>query len=148
MPSTLSESMPQPPSNTSQDIDTLLDGFKSFPGFSAAAFDHLMEDTSADVALQVLARFARSLDEATATIDQGLKDDSSEKIWKACHKLAGTAELVGFKNFGDVSRKLSHVLQAAGELGERTAEVKAYLEDCRALSRRISECFPRATDYL
>lgn len=136
--------MPQP----SKDIETLLDGFKTFSGFSADAFDHLMEDTSADVALQVLARFSRSLVEATATIDQGLKDDSSEKIWKACHKLAGTAELVGFKKFGDVSRKLSHVIRAAGDLGEHTPEVRTYLEDCRTLSRRINDCFPHSTEYL
>src|SRR5690606_7109929 len=98
---------------TQNDLDAFMNYFIKKSNFSRATFDQLIEDTSEEVAFKILARFKQTLTECKDQIRTGLSNGDGESIWKACHKVAGSADLLGFKSLGATSRRLMKSVQAA-----------------------------------
>lgn len=116
--------------------------------FDRSSFDRLVEDTDQEVALKILARFWVTLQESVELIHEGIRQDNGEMIWKACHKVTGSAELVGFKNFGMQSRSLNAILKAMNAPDVHRNEINQYLETAGEIVHLIENGFPNLKLYL
>jgi HPt (histidine-containing phosphotransfer) domain-containing protein len=125
------------------DMNAFTAGMAGFPGFDAEGLGELIEDTSLEAALKVLARFRVTVETGVAEIETALKSGNAEPIWKTAHKLAGTAELVGFAGFGRESKDFSHVLKEDPDLQKQGGALVTYLDHCRRLVDRL-----RSFDWL
>jgi len=117
------------------------------PAFNSQIFSQLQEDTNYEVALKMLARFHTTLIESIGFINKGLESENAELVWKACHKVAGTAELIGFVNLGQISRELSKNIKASNDLS-LMPEITKYIDETLLLKNEIEKAFIRMNDYL
>ncbi len=117
-------------------------------GFDKFAFQHLIEDTAPLVVLKILARFYVSLQDAVLFIEKGVDEGDTLEIWKVCHKLTGSSELLGFKDFGNKSRRLDIELKSMPELDLHMEEINEYLIHIKFLGQKILESFPQLKNYL
>lgn len=109
----------------------------------------LYNDTDDNTVLQILARFHETLVESIQKIERALDSgENTDAIWKAAHKIAGTAELVGFASFGHTARELSHDLKDAAATAESDEKIRKFLELTRRNKEVISTAFPNYRDYL
>jgi HPt (histidine-containing phosphotransfer) domain-containing protein len=131
-----------------QDLEQVSSQLTGISGFDKFAFQHLLEDTAPLVVLKILARFYISVQEATKTIEDGITKNESIEIWKACHKLTGSAELLGFKEFGQKSRRLDIVLKTMPDIDLHLTEIKDYLLQAKTLNEKIMVSFPQLKNYL
>ncbi len=109
----------------------------------------LYNDTDDNTVLQILARFHETLVECIQKIERALDSgENRDAIWKAAHKIAGTAELVGFASFGHKARELSHTLKDCAPQPEHEDDVKKFLQLIRNNKEAISSSFPNYREYL
>ncbi|MBX9769309.1 MAG: hypothetical protein K2X47_18675 [Bdellovibrionales bacterium] len=121
---------------------------KKTGGFHSGSFERLTEDTDRDVTLKILAHFSLTLKESLGQVADGIQKDDAEILWKACHKIAGSAELIGFNNFGMHSRSLNLTLRAMKDLHAHATEIQGYLEEGQRLVAQIQAAFPNLKEYL
>ena len=133
---------------TDSDIVGVSKQLRTLTGFDSHAFNHLLEDTTASTVLRILARFCVSLNEAIPALENGNTSGQSEVVWKAAHKLAGSAEMLGFKEFGKRSKDLSWQLKQADHIGDSGEEVSLYIAQARQLSSHLIDAFPNQKNYL
>lgn len=134
--------------NSQSEYSQIYQQLAKVSSFDQLSFDRLVEDTEPEVALKILARFWMTLQESLAQVENGLKQDNGDMIWKACHKVAGSAELVGFKNFGQQSRSLDAAVKAMNSPESHLSEIQKYLEQGHVISKDISAAFPQLKHYL
>jgi HPt (histidine-containing phosphotransfer) domain-containing protein len=79
------------------ELTAFLSHFRQQSGFNDEAFLNLVEDTNETVTLQILARFQKTLSECENSIRVGIEKNDRDLLWKTCHKIAGSAELLGFR---------------------------------------------------
>ncbi len=133
---------------TDQDYARVLSGLKKLPDFDKEAFITLTEDTDEQVILKILARYSVTLSESLEQINEGIKEDNGEKIWRACHKVAGSAELLGFRGFGTHSRALNMSLKTMTDPHIHMNEIQTYSQEGYQLLRSIEVIFPNLRTYL
>ncbi len=131
-----------------KDLTDVAERLQFFDGFDVKVFDLLVEDTNAIATLRILARFCMSLDESLPHLQHGVQDGNPEIIGKAAHKLAGSAEMLGFKTFGDRSKSISSRLKHATMQDLPQAELRSYIQDTHTLCDRIKSDFPQWQTYL
>lgn len=131
-----------------QDYRRIYEELKKLPEFDEEAFKTLTDDTDQQVLLKILARFWITVKESLDQIDEGLKEDSGDAIWRACHKVAGSAELLGFKDFGSHSRSLNMSLKTMTDPHIHMSEISNYLEEGQKLLKLIDSIFPNLKSYL
>lgn len=119
------------------DIEAFATGIADFPGFDPEGLRQLVEDTAPEPALKVIARFRHTVAAAQAELEAARAGGDAERVWKMAHKVAGTAELIGFAEFGRASKALSHGVREAPELARHGEALTAYLEKVRALASRL-----------
>lgn len=130
------------------ELTTFLSYFREQDGFNNEAFLNLIEDTSEDVALQILARFQKTLSESQAALRSGIDTGDHDLLWKTCHKVAGSAELLGFRRFAITSKNLSHSLRASPDIESYLEELEFHTKACERLNREISSHCPNLANYL
>lgn len=133
---------------TNQDYSQVYQELKKLPLFDGESFLRLAEDTDQTVILKILARFWVTLCESLDQIEEGLKEDKGEIIARACHKVSGSAELVGFKQYGNQSRSLNMSLKTMTDPQIHLNEIQGYVEDGRCLLKQIETVFPNFKSYL
>ncbi|WP_413580393.1 Hpt domain-containing protein [Bdellovibrio sp. HCB288] len=133
---------------TDNDLVGVSRQLKSLRGFDSHAFNHLLEDTTPNTVLRILARFSVSLNECIPVLEQGATTGDAEAVWKAAHKLAGSAEMLGFKDFGRNSKELSWQLKQSAHIGASQEEVNFYLMQARELAKHLTDVFPNQKHYL
>lgn len=134
--------------NEEKDLIQVTEALRRLPHFDGAAFIQLIEDTGPVVALRILARFEVGVQESLAAIKNGITQENSDSIWQACHKMTGSAELIGFKEFGAKSRKLNRDVKALPDIQAHLDELTHYLHEGEALLVHIQESFPQFKNYL
>lgn len=73
------------------------------------AFDNLIHETSSDVVYDILVAFKDTLKECLGRLENpGL---TPEEAYKVCHKLKGSALLIGFKPLGEACVKAMAVVK-------------------------------------
>ena len=116
--------------------------------FDQSAFENLKNDTSLEVCIKIAARFCMTLSDAIEVIDKGYREDNAEIIWKACHKVAGTSELLGFIDLGKKSKELSKSLQALPDLSAYFFDLEKYQTQLSLVRIEIEKAIPSWREYL
>lgn len=125
-------------SNQAQsDMNAFANGIAGFPGFNTDGLNQLIEDTSPEAALKVIARFRLTVEGGLADIEGGVKAGNAEIVWKTAHKVAGTAELIGFDDFGQASKVFSHIVRENPDLAKHGEGVADYVSTCRRLADKL-----------
>lgn len=133
---------------TTPDLKGFWYGFKDTLDFNQESFFQLFQDTNEDTTLRILARFNENLVESIQKISAAMQTEDCEVIWRACHKLAGSAELLGFKKFGGLSRDLSVQVRANPVYSSHSTELEEYLAKISSLTEQIKGFCPNLTSYL
>ncbi len=131
-----------------KELKFFLDHFSKKSDFNPEAFNHLYEDTNEETVIRILAHFNENLKDGAQKIKQSIPVKNIEEIWKAAHKISGSAELLGFKPYADQSRNLSRQMRADSVYENHVSEVETYLAYTADLSRQISAVFPGLTSFL
>lgn len=131
-----------------KDYSHTLNELKKSSTFDSSAFQQLSEDTNHEVALKILARFWVTLKESLNAIEEHIKSNNTEGVRKACHKVTGSAELIGFKTYGQDSRSLNTELQKTTELHSHLDDIQNYLDDGKQLVEQIQTSFTKIQNYL
>lgn len=134
--------------NEENELEGVSRHLESYPNFDKSALTQLVEDTGPQVVLRILARFYVGLEEALNQVEQGIHSDNAEIIWKACHKLTGSAELIGFHEFGEYCRKLNLDMKALPDVSAHSEELHVFLSEGRKIISQIVISFPQRQDYL
>ena len=134
--------------NPNTTFEAILLKLKQSELFDEILLRNPVSDTSEEVALKMLARFYITLSESIQAIETGLRSSDNESVWKACHKVAGTSELLGFKKFGNHSRTLSKTLHASTDYSMYQDEIRLYLATAGRISSLISAGFPDLRSFL
>ena len=132
----------------SQIYSEVRQGLKKTAAFDCAAFERLTDDTDPEVTLKVLAHFCMTLEEVLLRVAEGIQHENPELVWKACHKIAGSAELVGFNRFGIYSRSLNTAIRAMNDLHAHRMDIDAYLREGKDLAQDIRSVFPSLKDFI
>lgn len=121
--------------------------FKKVKDFDPNGLLQLKEDTDEIAAIKILARFFITLDESLNLVAESLKSGVIEEAYKGSHKIAGSADLVGFAIFAQKSRKISRDIKAIHEpvASDLLSEIVDYLNDGKIMMNQMKEVFP---DYL
>ena len=133
---------------TTTDLKGFWQGFKDSLDFDQESFFQLFQDTNEDTTLRILARFNENLVESMQKISAAMQAEDCEVIWRSCHKLAGSAELLGFKKFGTYSRDLSVQVRANPVYSSHAAEMEDYLNKTSGLHTQIVKFCPTLASYL
>lgn len=131
-----------------KDYSHTLNELKKNSNFDSFAFQQLSEDTNPEVALKILARFWVTLKESLSAIEKHIQNNDTEGVRKACHKVTGSAELIGFKAYGQDSRSLNTELQKTTEIHSHLDDIHNYLEDGKQLMEQIQTSFTKIQNYL
>jgi HPt (histidine-containing phosphotransfer) domain-containing protein len=98
--------------SAANDLEGILAAFPQKDGFSLPALQQLTRDTDEDTTLRIMARFCQNLEETFHRIKTMDVDAHIEDVQKLMHRVAGTAELLGFVSLGRTSRELESQLKA------------------------------------
>jgi hypothetical protein len=124
-------------------FDDILHRFKKIKDFNSDGLVQLKEDTDESVAIKILARFFITLEESLDLVSVSLKNHLLGDVSKGSHKIAGSADLVGFSTFAQKSRKISRDLKSAPiETAEIHLEVVEYLNEGQQMLKQMKEAFP------
>lgn len=116
--------------------------------FQEEIFAQLQDETTPEVALKILAKFIVNLNESRKQIENALREGASETAWRACHKLAASADLIGFGRLAEDNRALSRKLQNNFEIGFQATELHSLLLRIEKIEKAILKCFPQYKSYL
>jgi HPt (histidine-containing phosphotransfer) domain-containing protein len=108
----------------------------------------LYEDTDDTTVLQILARFRETLIDSIQKMKPAAEAGDTDVIWKFAHKIAGSAELVGFGHLGRTARDLSHRLRDSQNPSAFSGEIKKFVELTKNHADVITTAFPNFKDYL
>lgn len=124
--------------------------FKKIKDFDASGLLQLKEDTDETVAIKILARFFITLEESLNHVAVSLNNGELAEVSKGSHKIAGSADLVGFSIFAQKSRKISRDLKTLPESSSADLhhEVVDYLSDGKLMLSQMKEAFSDYKSYI
>lgn len=114
-------------------------------GFDANRFRSLLEDTDEKTVLNILARFRQTL-VATLTSIPAAKD--VEALCRIFHKVAGSAELLGFSGLGGLGRTLDGSLRDKPDAAFFATDIAKFEQTGAALLMAINASCPGLEKYL
>ncbi|MBY0553570.1 Hpt domain-containing protein [bacterium] len=142
------EVMETVPLTTHLELKSFFDYFNSKSGFETQIFVNLYQDTSEETVIRILAHFNENLKEAVKNTKEAIAEENCEAVWKSTHKLAGSAELLGFKRFAKDARELSKQIRANPVIENYTYEISTYVTQAGELSQQIEIIFPSIKSFL
>ena len=124
--------------------------FKKVKDFDPSGLLQLKEDTDESVAIKILARFFITLEESLNLVAVSLNSGELNEVSKGSHKIAGSADLVGFPTFAQKSRKISRDVKILphDSSSELHHEVVDYLSDGKTMITQMKEAFPNYKSYI
>lgn len=124
--------------------------FKKIKDFDASGLLQLKEDTDETVAIKILARFFITLEESLNHVAVSLNNGELAEVSKGSHKIAGSADLVGFSIFAQKSRKISRDVKTLPEASSADLhhEVVDYLSDGKLMLSQMKEAFSDYKSYI
>ena len=124
--------------------------FKKVKDFDPSGLLQLKEDTDETVAIKILARFFITLEESLNHVAVSLNSGELSEVSKGSHKIAGSADLVGFSAFAQKSRKISRDVKIVPEASASDLhhEVVDYLSDGKVMMGQMKDAFPDYKSYI
>jgi len=130
------------------EVNLVLNKMRSNLDFQEDKIKQLCEDTSPETVLKILAHFHETLKVSASVIEAAITSGNMELISKSAHKIAGSAELLGFVSYGVNARVLSHTLQNIPDDSHLRDEVVTFLKRTQDTQNSILEAFPNLSRYL
>lgn len=130
------------------ELNRFSDHFFNSEGYENEVLGNLLEDTNEDTVLRILAHFNENLKEGTEKLKMAKGQSNCETVWKTAHKNAGSAELLGFRDYANRSRELSRIVRATPDFASHEKEINSYREATENLSAEISTTCPGLNSYL
>jgi HPt (histidine-containing phosphotransfer) domain-containing protein len=130
------------------DLNAFSEHFLNSEGYENEVLGNLLEDTNEDTVLRILAHFNENLKEGSEKLQGAISQSNSETVWKTAHKIAGSAELLGFRDYANRSRELSRVVRASPDFTTHAEEIDSYLQATKNLSAEISATCPGLSAFL
>lgn len=130
------------------ELKSFFEYFNHKADFARQTFLNLYQDTNEETVIRILAHFNENLKEAVQKIHEAEAEENCETVWKSAHKLAGSAELLGFKRFAAAARELSNQIKANPFFESYTYEISTYRSNSAELSRQIENKFPTIKSFL
>lgn len=130
------------------DIMSLLSKMSIDADFEGEKLLQLCEDTNAETVLKILAQFHETLKQSAQVTETAMAEKNVEPIWKAAHKVAGSADLLGFGIYGNKSRILSHQLRDKADFAFYSDQIQHFLSRTKEVQGIISNSFTNLNDYL
>lgn len=118
--------------------------FKNSKGFNTHAFQMLLEDTDELTVLRILSQFLVTITDCKNKMLNALESDDPECIWKCCHKIAGSADLLGFTEIGSTSRTISQQLKANPNITVYSSEIDNIIQ---LISKLVDSMLDINTDF-
>lgn len=131
-----------------RDLNAFSNHFLNSEGYENEVLGNLLEDTNEDTVLRILAHFNENLKEGAEKLKAAISESNAETVWKTAHKIAGSAELLGFRDYANRSRELSRVVRTSPDFNSHRAEIESYLEATANLSSEISVTCPGLNSFL
>ena len=125
-----------------QDLKSFWDYFNGREEFDSAGFLMLCEDIDENTVAKILGHFQETLQESLAKVEVGIAKNHNDHVWQACHKVAGSAELIGFKLYGSLSRGLSHRLREEGSFAEHARDLAEFIQKTKFLIEQLGKLCP------
>lgn len=129
-------------------LQAFLEHFMRKDFFDGRIFSNLLEDTNEETVIRILAHFNENLKEGILKITDSLAKEECEEVWKASHKISGSAELLGFKSYAHKSRDLSKQIRANPVFSVHESTIRSYLQETQMLSQEIVTAFPTLKAFL
>lgn len=122
----------------------ILANLKKVKDFEPSGLMQLKEDTDEIVAIKILARFFITLEESLDHVALSLKSGELSEVSKGSHKIAGSADLVGFTSYAQKSRKISRDVKIFSEQSSTDLhdEVVHYLDEGQTMIGQMKRAFP------
>lgn len=136
---------------TMQDLfQMLLTKLMAVKDFDPAGLNQLKEDTDESVAIKILARFFITFEESLNVVATSLNNSDFAEVGKGSHKIAGSADLVGFAKFAQRSRKISRDVKNSSQnaSSELHYEIQEYLKDGKLMFTQMKSAFPDYIKYV
>ena len=132
------------------EFQDILVKFKQVKNFDPDGLLQLKEDTDESVAIKILARFFITLEESLNLVAASLKNGELNEIFKGSHKIAGSADLVGFSSFAKKSRQISSDVKIMpnDSFSELHHEVTDYINDGQTMIAQMKEAFPDYKSFI
>ncbi len=108
----------------------------------------LIEDTDEETVVRILANFARGLEESFSKTVQAVAVQDVDTIWKASHKVAGSAGLLGFVVLGGHARDLSTELKADLDFSKHKIASEEFLLKMQTLLAQLATSCPNLKSCL
>lgn len=134
--------------DTQSDWMRVVKSLKDCSSFDSDALVHLQEDTDTLTALKLLARFCVTIGEGITQIQTALGTEDADVIWRTCHRIAGTSELVGFTAFGRRSKSLGSQLRSDQNLSAFRVDLQHFIEEGQQIKQAIETGFPEFKKYI
>lgn len=96
--------------------------------FDSLALLNLSQDTNAETVLKILVEYRKTVRESAEKIRTALTDSDAETIARACHKLIGTSELLGFKVMAGRCRAIEQSVKANPNPQQEANAIQSLLE--------------------
>lgn len=130
------------------EVTRLLNKMRSEVDFEEDRFKQLCDDTSSETVLKIMAHFYETLKISAFSIEEAISSSHMETIEKAAHKISGSAELLGFVNYGTSARELSHLLRTQQNSSILNDQIVSFLKRTYGIQKSILEAFPNINQYL
>lgn len=132
------------------EFQDILVKFKQVKNFDPNGLVQLKEDTDESVAIKILARFFITLEESLNLVASSLNNGELDEIYKGSHKIAGSADLVGFSRYAQKSRQISRDVKIMpnDSSSELHHEVIDYLNDGQTMIAQMKEAFPDYKSFI
>lgn len=116
--------------------------------FEEARFVQLCEDTSPETVFKILAHFHETLKASAKSIENAIPQSDLETIGKAAHKISGSAELLGFVNYGNNAKNLNHTIKTNHNFSSENDQVMKFLKETQQLQENILSALPNLSQLL
>ena len=116
--------------------------------FDREKIQELCSDTDAETVLKILARFHETLVDSIEKTQSAIEIADVEVIWKTAHKISGSAELLGFVEYGQEARDLSHYLRANTDFDISRQRINNFLNRTKILKLKIMKSIPALNEFL
>ena len=130
------------------ELKNFLNHFTPKADFDSQTFHNLYQDTNEETVIRILAHFNENLKESIKILSEALKKEDCESVWKCTHKIAGSAELLGFKRLAELSQKLSKQIRANPVFEYYTVEIYIYIAMASEINQQIENKFKNLKSFL
>ena len=116
--------------------------------FDQDAFRSLRVNAGEETTLKILARFQENIQASTKAIEESVAARNPESLWRACHKIGGSAQLIGFHLQGQHILDISRQVKTDGQASGLESEIEKMILDLKKIEKTLALSCPDLARHL